>query len=260
MRLRKLLQRIPRLARKKPHRPIPSGDNRAPKNGRLTLAVVASVIIMVVLGILNVKLIRERSMTGKAFGPSIPSQPEPLPSAVTPRVPYACNKSGGEAPPEVTFYRQLTVQDEQMPVTGNITQNPNSETEASPVQADPKTAEVSKGPAKPAGHDKKQPKVGFDRPAGAPTQQHILPKAGPGAKTYTVQVGAFTHPSIAQQWAAKWKLRGYEVSLKPVATPKSGVLYRLYLGNFSSEKKADELVKHLKANEGISALRLVLHN
>ena len=260
MGLRKLLQRMPRLAWKKPHRPIPSGDNRAPKNGRLTLAVAASVIIMIVLGILNVKLIRDRSMTGKAFGPSVPSQPEPLPSAVTARVPYACNKSEGDAPPEVTFYRQLTVQDEQRPATGNITQEPSSETETSPVQADPKTAEVSKGHAKPAGHDRKQPKAGFDKPAGAPTQQNVLPKAGSGAKTYTVQVGAFTHPAIAQQFAAKWKLRGYEVSLKPVARPKSGVIYRLYLGNFSSEKKADELVKHLKANEGISALRLVLHN
>ena len=219
MGLRKLLQRIPRLARKKPHRPIPSGDNRAPKNGRLTLAVAASVIIMIVLGILNVKLIRDRSMTGKAFGPSIPSQPEPLPSAVTARVPYACNKSEGDAPPEVTFYRQLTAQDEQKPVTGDITQDPSSETEASPVQADPKTAQASKGPVKPAGHDRKQPKAGFDKPAGAPTQQDVLPKADFGAKTYTVQVGAFSHPAIAQQWAAKWKLRGYDVSLNPWQGP-----------------------------------------
>jgi cell division septation protein DedD len=260
MGLRKLLQRIPRLARKKPRRPIPSGDNRAPKNGRLILAVAASVIIMIVLGILNVKLIRDHSMTGKAFGPSIPSQPGPLPSAEQARVPYACNKSEGEAPPEVTFYRQLTVQDEQRPVAENITQYPSAETGASPVQADSRAAEASKGPAKPAGHDGKQPKAGFDKPAGAPTQQYVLPRAGLGAKTYTVQVGAFSHPAIAQQWAAKWKLRGYDVSLKPVARPNSGVIYRLYLGNFSSEKKADELVKHLKAKEGISALRLVLHN
>jgi cell division septation protein DedD len=57
----------------------------------------------------------------------------------------------------------------------------------------------------------------------------------------------------------KWKGRGYEVSLKPVARP-SGVIYRLYLGSFSSESQADELVRHLKSKEGISALRLVLHN
>ena len=103
-----------------------------------------------------------------------------------------------------------------------------------------KTADVAKGAAKPGGRDRKQSKAAFDKPAGAPTQQNSLPKAGSGAKTYTVQVGAFTHPAIAQQWAEKWKLRGYDVSLKPVARPKSGVIYRLYLGNFSSEKKADE--------------------
>jgi cell division septation protein DedD len=87
----------------------------------------------------------------------------------------------------------------------------------------------------------------------------VPPGARAGGKTYTVQVGAFSHPGIAQQWAMKWKGRGYEVSLKPVARP-SGVIYRLYLGSFSSESQADELVRHLKSKEGISALRLVLHN
>ncbi len=251
---------MPRAARMKPSRPIPSEDNRPPKNGRLTLAVAASVIIMIVLGILNVKLIRDRSMAGKSFGPSIPSQPEPIPSEVSARVPYACNKSAGDAPPEVTFYRQLTAQDEQRPMKGNVTEDLSPETEVGSTNADPKSAKAPKGAAKPGGHDQKQPKVSFDKPAGAPTQLYCLPKADSGAKTYTVQVGAFTHPAIAQQWAEKWKLRGYDVSLKPVARPKSGVIYRLYLGNFSSEKKADELVKHLKAKEGISALRLVLRN
>ena len=99
MGLRRLLYGKPPAGRMKPSRPIPSDDNRPPKNGRLTLAVAALVIIMIVLGILNVKLIRDRSMAGKSFGPSIPSQPEPIPSAVTARVPYACNKSAGDAPP-----------------------------------------------------------------------------------------------------------------------------------------------------------------
>jgi len=77
---------------------------------------------------------------------------------------------------------------------------------------------------------------------------------------YTVQVGAFTQPGIAQEWAARWKARGYEVALKPVARPKTGIIYRLYLGSFPSEKSAEELVKHLKAKEGISAFTLVLRN
>ncbi|MBM3300349.1 MAG: SPOR domain-containing protein, partial [Deltaproteobacteria bacterium] len=87
-----------------------------------------------------------------------------------------------------------------------------------------------------------------------------IPEAGKGPKVYTVQVGAFTNPGIAQQWAQEWKARGYNVSLKPVARPRTGVIYRLYLGEFSSEKKADELVKRLRQNEGISAIRLVVRN
>ena len=79
-------------------------------------------------------------------------------------------------------------------------------------------------------------------------------------RTYAVQVGAFTHPAIAQEWALKWKARGYDVALKPVARPRTGVIYRLYLGNFLSEKKADELVNHLKSKEGISAFPVVLRN
>jgi cell division septation protein DedD len=260
MGLRKLLQKILRIAKAKPSRPIPNGDNRAPKNGRLTLAVAASIIIMIILGILNVRLIRDRSMAGKVFGPSIPSQPGPVPSAVTAGVPYACNKGKADVPPEVTFYRQLTVQDEQSPAKGNIAHDASPGAEVSGTRPDAKTPENAKGSAKPGTNERKQFKGGFDRPAGAPTPLYVLPKAGSGAKTYTVQVGAFTRPAIAQQWAAKWKLRGYDVLLKPVARPKSGVIYRLYLGNFTSEKKADELVKHLKAKEGISALPLVLHN
>jgi cell division septation protein DedD len=249
-----------RLSGTKPSRPIPSENNRAPKNGRLALAVVASIITMIVLSVFSVRLIRDRSMTGKGFGPSIPSQPEAVPSAVTARVPFASNKGAIEVPPEVTFYRQLTAQDEKKPGKANVAQDPNAVSDISPSQADPKAVQASKASHKTAEQDRKQPKLGFDKPAGAPIQQYALPKPGSGAKTYTVQVGAFSHPAIAQQWAAKWKARGYDVALKPVASPKSGVIYRLYLGNFSSEKKADELVKHLKANEGISALRLVLRN
>jgi cell division septation protein DedD len=87
-----------------------------------------------------------------------------------------------------------------------------------------------------------------------------LPQSKPGRKRYTVQVGAFTNPGIAKQWALEWKARGYMVALKPVARPRTGVIYRLYLGSFTSENQADELVKRLKSREGISALRLLVRN
>jgi cell division septation protein DedD len=71
-------------------------------------------------------------------------------------------------------------------------------------------------------------------------------------------VGAFSTPAIARQWALEWKERGYDVSLKPVARPNTGVIYRLYLGSFSSEKQADQLVKRLTTKDGINAFRVAV--
>ncbi|MGB6066951.1 MAG: SPOR domain-containing protein [Desulfomonilaceae bacterium] len=256
MELRKRLIRILKPAEKKPRRPIPGGDNQPPKNGPLGLAVAASVIVMIVLGILDVRLIRDRSNKGVSVGPAIPTQPYPASS----EVPLLSNKSAIDVPPEVTFYRQLTMQDDQSPGNGKGRSDPNQQTGSISTEPSANAAEISKEPGKPGEQDQKQPKTGLGKPTCAPTQQNRLPKAGSGGKTYTVQVGAFTQPAIAQQWALKWKVRGYDVTLRPVARPNAGVIYRLYLGNFSSEKKADELVKHLKSKEGISALRLVLRN
>jgi hypothetical protein len=51
------------------------------------------------------------------------------------------------------------------------------------------------------------------------------------------------------------------VSIKPIARPRTGeVIYSLYLGHFTSEQEADELVNRLKHKEGISALRLVVRD
>ncbi len=256
MELRKRLTKIFRPAEGKPLRPIPGDDNRPLKNGPLALAVAGSVMIMIVLGILDVKLIRHRSNKGVSVGPAIPAQPSPA----TFGAPVVGNKSGGDVPPEVTFYRQLTMQDDQSPANGKGKSDPNQETGASPSQPSTKAGEISKAPGKPEEQDRKQSRTTVAKPACAPIRQNVLPKAGSGGKTYTVQVGAFTQPAIAQQWALRWKVRGYDVTLRPVARPNAGVIYRLYLGKFSSEKKADELVKHLKSKEGISALRLVLRN
>ena len=77
-------------------------------------------------------------------------------------------------------------------------------------------------------------------------------------QVYSVQVGAFSHPGVAKQWAEKWRARGYDVILKPVARPRSGVIYRLYLGSFPTAKKADELVGRLKAKEGVTAFAVAL--
>ncbi|MGC8660468.1 MAG: SPOR domain-containing protein, partial [Desulfomonilaceae bacterium] len=77
---------------------------------------------------------------------------------------------------------------------------------------------------------------------------------------YSVQVGVFSYPRIAQQWAEKWQSKGYPVVLRPIAKPKVGIQYRLLVGEFDSEKKADEFAKQLKGKEGITGLPLVIKN
>ena len=145
MELRKRLTKIFRPAEGKPLRPIPGDDNRPLKNGPLALAVAGSVMIMIVLGILDVKLIRHRSNKGVSVGPAIPAQPSPA----TFGAPVVGNKSGGDVPPEVTFYRQLTMQDDQSPANGKGKSDPNRETGASPSQPSTKAGEISKAPGKP---------------------------------------------------------------------------------------------------------------
>jgi cell division septation protein DedD len=86
----------------------------------------------------------------------------------------------------------------------------------------------------------------------------INPDPVRGKRMYTVQVGAFSNPTLAQQWARQWEQRGFKVTIKPVARPGVGVLYRLLLGEFYNKEDADSLVERLKINEGISALRLMV--
>jgi cell division septation protein DedD len=71
-------------------------------------------------------------------------------------------------------------------------------------------------------------------------------------------VGVFSHPRIAKEWAEKWKSKGYPATLRPIARPSSGVQYRLFLGEFNSEKNADEFAKQLKAKEGVTGMTLVV--
>jgi len=159
--------------------------------------------------------------------------------------------SSRHVPPKVTFYRKLTQADEE-PSRG----------EGDPRDAQPQGS-VGQIPLDSLKPDKSEPVAHSSSSATAPvpaSQHSDLPRASAGPAVYTVQVGAFTDPAVAQQWAQKWKVRGYNVALRPVARPRTGVIYRLYLGKFSSQKKADELVQRLKHREGISAFPLVVRN
>ncbi|MFH1115659.1 MAG: SPOR domain-containing protein [Pseudomonadota bacterium] len=233
-----------------------AGDEASPKNGPLTLAVAAAFVIMVALAAVNLRLIRDPSIACKAFGPSVPSRPEAGPGLDCSEA-SEVKKEACEVKPQVTFYEQLKTVDEQ---TQEVSQSAGDAPPGPPSEP-PRAVSITP----PENNKNNNSPLQASSPPPAPEPSDAsgslkLPQTAPGNKRYTVQVGAFTDPGIAKQWALKWKARGYMVSLKPVARPRTGVIYRLYLGSFSSETQADELVKRLKSKEGISALRLVVRN
>ncbi|MFC1835401.1 SPOR domain-containing protein [Thermodesulfobacteriota bacterium] len=246
----------PRKAVSKKARP---NRSEGPKNGRLALGVVGSMLLLVVLGVLNVRLISDPSVSLKAFGPSVSaeSDPDPSPNPCTPMANSEGNS--GDVALQSTFWTTLDKQDKPLP-TENESDQPATEGRTTD-QLPPR----DRGPATPpeaakkkiAGNGWKSP-AASNRPSCLPKKRLELPRAKKGKKGYTVQVGSFSHPTIAQRWARQWQAKGYDVALRPVARPGLGVIYRLYLGRFSSEEKADQLVKRLQSKEGIRAFRQVI--
>ena len=101
-------------------------------------------------------------------------------------------------------------------------------------------------------------KTGSKKSAESQAQKSSQP-SDKSPKRYTVQVGAFTNPQMAEEQALHWKSLGYKTLLRPAAMPKAGIVYRLYLGSFQSEREADNLVRDLKA-KGVSSFRSLVSN
>jgi cell division septation protein DedD len=227
-----------------------------PKNGLLALAVAASLMLAIPLGYHTFKVLREPARGGT-------TQNAP---ALSPRD-LRCVVDGDKSrpsvgrpvcdPPEVRFYTELTAQED----------HPTGPPGADPATSRDGTGAVLESPYGKPARSGSPPMIPPSFPGTGTADaasRHRTPKRldgptlPPSSIVYTVQVGAFIDPGIAQQWASRWKLRGFPVRLRPVARPGTGVIYTLYLGEFSSEKQADELVTHLKEKEGISAFPLVV--
>ncbi len=254
MDLRRLLKKNRRPTRRKSR-----GRASSPKNGALIVALAASILCTVALGLLNLRLWDDpppvREVQGESPGnQSARARPDKA-------GPGLSNSKTEKSPnrPVMRFYHDLETQDDRVPQGLNATSGQVSDT--------PNLSDTQKKAEVPS--DKSKSKQRLDRPpaaipvAGAkpavespkrPTQ----PKLRRSTREYTVQVGAFSHPGIALQWAEKWKARGYKVTLKPVARPDTGVIYRLHLGRFSSKKRADSLVNRLRTKDGVSAMRLLV--
>ncbi len=200
-------------------------------------------------------LIRHPAVSMKLFGKSSNAGDGIAPADQEKTSVSASRIESCKTAPEMTFYRRLSVPSDVAVRPEEKEELPLKEPGHGEAGADRPntTAKAQESSARP---DAKLSTAG----ANSQSYERSLPEPQKGSPVYTVQVGAFTQPGIAQEWAAKWKARGYQVALKPVARPKTGIIYRLYLGSFSNEKSAEELVRHLKVKEGISAFTLVLRN
>lgn len=236
-------------------RSMPKKDT-GPKNGPMIIGVVSTIVVMIALTFINIRLLSAPTPSNEPVSQSHNSKklnpvfPEMSSGKVDPKT---C-----QPPTEVTFYNQLRTKEDK-PVSGASVTQSESRHDASrpPVktaqESAPANSKEEKSFSLPAssGHRSSDP---ID--ANHDQDLTVEKSTQESSKGFVVQVGAFSHPRIAQEWASKWKAKGYKVTLKPVARPSSGIIYRLYLGDFESEKKADEFVKQLKAKEGITAMRL----
>lgn len=234
----------------------PVGRSARPKNGLLILGVLITVLIMVALTVFNLRLIREQTLTNKQ--PAKDSIPENFVTVIPERIitDSKPEEKSRQSAPEVTFYKQLKSEDDRKSVHDNLSQKNRSPDAENKITTKEGSRQNSKSVKEETGFS--TPALsGMPRSVGSETKVDFS-RINPGSKLYSVQVGVFSHPRIAQEWAEKWRSRGYPVALRPTARPNSGVHYRLFLGEFTSEKKADEFVKQLKVKEGVTGLTLLM--
>lgn len=231
-------------------------NDTGPKNGWLALGLLASLVMTVILGTLSMRLIRDPSVATKAFGPALLVQTDASAAdqAACPAL-TAAPKTAADGPPQVTFYSKLRQEErppDPEPISGKIEEKDLAipAREGAPSQGVAKIAEKVEARTRREALD---PARSSPRASEDGSREPAL-----SGKVFSVQVGAFSHPAVAKQWAEKWRARGYDVILKPVARPRSGVIYRLYLGSFPTAKQAEELVGRLKAKEGVTAFAVAL--
>ncbi|MEW6114112.1 MAG: SPOR domain-containing protein [Thermodesulfobacteriota bacterium] len=256
MRLRTIHRTKPRPLILKPRR---SAARRKTSSGnrRLVLAIAGSVALMLALVWLNVRFISDPPRPSKELRTATPSMNTGIPAAGPSRGPRADGaRAACPTPPQVTFYRKLTAPEEAAPRSAVPAEEDLADgnlSDAAPGPIHGKTPTQRRGPAAAEGWGTP---AAANRPSPFPDVKIESPRGPTGTKRYTVQVGTFSQPKVAQQWAREWKAKGYQVTLKPVARPASGIIYRLYLGDFASPDQAEELVNHLRDKEGIKAFAL----
>jgi hypothetical protein len=242
-------------------RPTPQKDQAdSPKNGTLILGVALSVLMMFVLGAFARTLLRDFSFSLGRTTPGAATSSKTLALHAAASC-LALEKREPSDSLQVTFYSKLTAGDDELPILSDP--EPIEPDKPGPPEQ-PAAGSSTTCPAAVSNQAAPQPKavssvsegqVSVRRSAGANDSLNRR-----GNKKLAVQVGAFSQPQIAEETALKLKARGYDVQLKPTAREGAGVVYRLYLAGFQSEKKMDEVVRQLRAKEGVSAFPISLAN
>ncbi len=250
-------KRKPGIRRAK-RRPRTSGE----KNGRLILALSGALLMMMTLVYIVSGLVGDQDKDQKTSD-AITIEQQDKKSQEAKKEPSKGEPNSSR--PKIMFYEELENQEDtkqskdqnepqsQGQVKTNTHQAPGL---ADQMQAPKNARDSRKTTTRP------RDRRGLHRPEPRTSRKmDPRPDRSKGQQPfYTVQVGAFSNPSLAQQWAKQWEDRGFKVTIKPVARPRTGVLYRLFLGEFNNKEDADSLVKRLKDNEGITALRLLVRN
>ncbi len=264
MKIPNLFRRRRSLSRRNAPAKRNDGEKGSPENRWLALAVAGVFVLMLFLVAANVKLLFSPAAVGKKSVPSDHPESEfgyPAGANAAPTLPdKICAPSSAIAVDD-----EMSAPDEQESGRDDQFTHPvkKKDTENAPSKAEIASPKKDTGTQSSKSVVKKETSTEPEKARHRKTTQ-IHAKSGSekpdaGSKRYTVQVGAFTNPQIAQQQERSWKSRGYEAVLRPAAMPKSGVIYRLSLGNFQTEKEADDLVKDLKA-KGITSFKLPVTN
>ena len=117
------------------------------------------------------------------------------------------------------------------------------EKEVAPPKEAPKAEPKEKAPAVAS----KAPAPAASKPGSSPAS----PKPHSG-ETYWLQAGAFSEEREADNLKARIALTGLEASVKPVAVPDRGTLYRVRLGPYQSLDDANRMKTVLSQN-GVNA-------
>ncbi len=229
------------------------GDSKSPKNGRLILSVIGVFALMLVLLTVNVRLLRSPTAEGKRSIASDPAGSEfSYPARANSASPQgkSCDDSPGAMRHNQTERDRNSQEHDQIIAPMKAEKESDSRKFIEALQA-PK-ASVQPEPSSAA------KKPGTKKSAESHAQKSSQP-SDKSSKRHTVQVGAFTNPQMAEEQALHWKSLGYKTLLRPAAMPKAGIVYRLYLGSFQSEREAENLVRDLKA-KGINSFSAVVSN